>query len=398
MKHHLPVTVLEADSCSGTLVLAFGADFHVADRGGSLIASTTDDNTVSGSPAVKIEKAEDGAAIKAAAFSRDGSLLAVCTANKSVLIYETAGWTCLRRTVAEKRVNAVCFDPTGDYLVTGDKFGDAYRVSVRGEQEKHEVLLGHVSIICDVKFTLSTPAAPQQYILTCDRDEKIRVSKYPNSYNIQAFCLGHTEFVTTISTAAFAPESVVSGSGDGTVRLWNVASGRLLQTVELEQCLAKYYAEGRAVCGENTFEDRTASTERYGVLRIRACDKLHAFVAVVERIPAVIVIPFAEAAGLGSPQVIDLARAPIDVAVADDRVVVSLVPASMAAQGTSSAKYSATQVAVLKADGNGLLALDGELSDALNKIGTPETDKAPEIGSIYAWGNKMYLERPKNDD
>ncbi|KAJ1893021.1 hypothetical protein LPJ81_005443, partial [Coemansia sp. IMI 209127] len=88
-------------------------------RKGNVIASTV--NTVASDPGVaKIEKARDGSAIKTAAFSRDGSLLAVCTLDKSVYIYDTATWACLRSTTTEKRTNAICFDPAGDFLATGD--------------------------------------------------------------------------------------------------------------------------------------------------------------------------------------------------------------------------------------------------------------------------------------
>ncbi|KAJ2503907.1 tRNA (guanine-N(7)-)-methyltransferase non-catalytic subunit trm82 [Coemansia sp. RSA 2049] len=383
---YLHVTVLEADSHGGLLALAFGADFHVVDN-------------EFGHSVARVEKADNGAAVKAMAFSRDGGQLAACTNDKGVWVYDTGTWECVRRTTTEKRTNAICFDASGDYLVTGDKFGDSYRISVRGSQgdgganqSKHELLLGHVSIICDVKFTVETPAEAQQYILTCDRDEKIRVSKYPNAYNIQAFCLGHSEFVTTIATAAFAPGSVVSGSGDGTVRLWSVMDGQLLQTVGLEQYLCGYYADGRAVCGENTHEDRTAAEERYGVLRVRACDKLRAFVAIVERIPAVVVFPFAEG-GLGRPQVIDIARAPTDIAVLGDRVVVSLAPAL----GEDS--EGEARVAVVRLDeSGGACADDSDCAKAIGRIETRQVAEDTASESIYVWGNKMYLGRPRSGE
>lgn len=34
-----------------------------------------------------------------------------------------------------------------------------------------------------------------QFLITSDRDEKVRVSHYPNAYNIGSYCLGHEEYV-----------------------------------------------------------------------------------------------------------------------------------------------------------------------------------------------------------
>ena len=47
-----------------------------------------------------------------------------------------------------------------------------------------------------------------RYIITADRDEKIRVSKFPNSYNIKTFCLGHTEYVNDTSILNSTLESI----------------------------------------------------------------------------------------------------------------------------------------------------------------------------------------------
>ena len=62
-----------------------------------------------------------------------------------------------------------------------------------------------------IRFRFQVVSEDDKFIITSERDEKIRVSCFPNAYNIHSFCLGHTEFV---STMALLPSNLLlSGSG-----------------------------------------------------------------------------------------------------------------------------------------------------------------------------------------
>lgn len=65
-------------------------------------------------------------------------------------------------------------------LVIADKLGAVTRYSVVEPEKEGDVLLGHVSVLVDCKFLDSG-----RYLATADRDEKIRISCYPQTYDIQ---------------------------------------------------------------------------------------------------------------------------------------------------------------------------------------------------------------------
>ena len=82
-------------------------------------------------------------------------------------------------------------------------------------------ILGHLSMLLDICLS---PCG--NYVISSDRDEKIRVSKYPNAYNIHCYCLGHTDFVTSIQVVPNFQENILlSASGDGSIRLWKYLEG-----------------------------------------------------------------------------------------------------------------------------------------------------------------------------
>lgn len=71
-----------------------------------------------------------------------------------------------------------------------------------------------------------------RFIITCDRDEKIRITNYPQSEVVESYCLGHTEFVSAIEEV-IGENQLISLSGDRTMRLWNYLDGSELFRLEL---------------------------------------------------------------------------------------------------------------------------------------------------------------------
>ena len=75
----------------------------------------------------------------------------------------------------------------------------------------------------------------KKYLISSDRDEKIRVSRYPHSFVIESYLLGHTDYIAGFQVIEQASPLLVSGSGDGTLRLWNMLSGAELQCITLSE-------------------------------------------------------------------------------------------------------------------------------------------------------------------
>ena len=57
------------------------------------------------------------------------------------------------------------------------------------------LVLGHTSLL--TAFLLSPD---EKHIITADRDEHIRASRFPQGYTIESFCLGHKRYITSPRT------------------------------------------------------------------------------------------------------------------------------------------------------------------------------------------------------
>jgi tRNA (guanine-N(7)-)-methyltransferase subunit TRM82 len=99
----------------------------------------------------------------------------------------------------------------------------------------HKLQLGHVSMLTDILFARrATDSGYRDYILTCDRDEHIRVSRGPpQAHIIEHYCLGHTRVVTRMCLAT--PEILISGGADEHLCVWKWQEGRLISRLDISQ-------------------------------------------------------------------------------------------------------------------------------------------------------------------
>ena len=217
-----------------SVAVAVGPDLRVFDLLAGSAASLVDE---CGAPFHKDP-------IRAIRFGSRGKLFVSAGDDKTVKIWSTESWRCVCTVSSEKRVSAVAISEDGCHVCFADKFGVVWVVDVAGSHghvtlgdRKPTPLLSHYcSIIPSLEFS-----PDGRFILSADRDSKIRVTNFPKkplngAHEIQSFCLGHTEFVSCLAFvhARECPQGLlVSGSGDSTVRLWDISSGVLLDTCEV---------------------------------------------------------------------------------------------------------------------------------------------------------------------
>eukprot|EP00871_Galdieria_phlegrea_P003833 jgi/Galph1/4450/GphlegSOOS_G3094.1 len=96
---------------------------------------------------------------------------------------------------------ALVFSHSGKELLVADKSGIVHSISCLETDNPHMVeeedsWLGHYATITDLCIS-----SDGKYVITSDRDNKIRISEYPNTYRIHSFCLrGSQCFVTKLCT------------------------------------------------------------------------------------------------------------------------------------------------------------------------------------------------------
>ncbi|XP_074618390.1 tRNA (guanine-N(7)-)-methyltransferase non-catalytic subunit wdr4-like isoform X4 [Acropora palmata] len=164
-------------------------------------------------------------------FSPSGKLFSLCTPQKELFIWQTNNWKLLNKREVVRRTTVVLFTHKEDYVIVANKGGEVYRFSIYDSSQEKELLLGHVSMILDMVLTKD-----DRFLITSDRDEKIRVSCYPNSYNIHSFWLGSLDFISCLALLETESQDIlVSGGGDGFVRFWKTKSGQQIMAMKIDE-------------------------------------------------------------------------------------------------------------------------------------------------------------------
>ncbi len=205
--------------------------------------------------AVAISPSKDGESCLTCAVSRQDKTLALysvpltgCDASNTVdpiAVYKTP-----------KRVGCLAFAsvPSGtddgnaaEIIVSADFEGNAIAYPVEaGASNVSRLLLGHTASMLTGLRIVPNSTDNTTRILTSDRDEKVRVSSFPNTYVVEGYLLGHTEYVSSLDVSKndACPFCVTCG-GDGTIRLWDYTTCEELDVVKADRSSSNDGEEGK---------------------------------------------------------------------------------------------------------------------------------------------------------
>jgi hypothetical protein len=187
-----------------------------------------------------------GSSLISLALSPDNLYLCGAYSNKTVVSWEVQTGAIAGQCVVHKKPTALlCSAMPGDppsksFALVSEKGGEVWAYPLPSLSKEVKVL-GHTSsVITDM--TLSPDGSR---IVTADRDEKIRLTTFPETSTIAGYCLGHTDVVTSVafvhppagagsSEAESEAESLLVSSGwDHRVCLWSPRSCRQLDVLAL---------------------------------------------------------------------------------------------------------------------------------------------------------------------
>jgi hypothetical protein len=222
-------------------------------------------------------------------------------------------------------------------ILVADKFGEVWALDVPLLSKKVRIVGHTASVITDMQIN-----SDYSLLITADRDEKIRVSKFPQTVTIETYCLGHTSVVTSVSIASIGDRKMLVSVGwDHRLILWDLLSGASIahrqlfdekSVIDISLGLTATSApveEEVGVDNEEDGEEKTYDETAAGNFPIRVVSSvlgLASIIAVIFKGLSLAKIFKATAEGIEEWQSIPLSELPCDIILSQTGLLLIVLP------------------------------------------------------------------------
>ncbi|KAG9101913.1 tRNA (guanine-N(7)-)-methyltransferase non-catalytic subunit trm82 [Ceratobasidium sp. UAMH 11750] len=232
-----------------------GLEKTIAICGPSIFVLDTQLGNLLSSAVVVSSDATVSAFVRVAAVDKSFSHLVTSGDDKRLRVWSVEKLEELSKREIPKRANVLKLSQDGQTILAADKFGDIFCYPLIPTQTKsvpptqpsgsaaptsksisvamHDnpegtLVLGHASIV--TAFIL-TP--DEKLIVSADRDEHVRVSWYPDGWDVEKYCMGHKKFISALEIPSCTPRVLISGGGDPELYIWDYRAGKLLTRIPI---------------------------------------------------------------------------------------------------------------------------------------------------------------------
>lgn len=135
-----------------------------------------------------------------------------------------------------KKLSAADFIPDSNRAIAADRFGDLYCFAIDQGEISPVLIASH---FCSIITSLIV-SCDGRLLCTSDRDGQTRVTVLPETPDqscceIQCFCMGHTQFISSSALALWNQQTfLVTGGGDGLVLFFDPRTGELLTKFDVQ--------------------------------------------------------------------------------------------------------------------------------------------------------------------
>ncbi|KAI1740484.1 WD40-repeat-containing domain protein [Xylaria scruposa] len=187
-----------------------------------------------------------GSTITSVAFNQsETSVLASCSGDRSIVLYDLRTSSPLARTTLKFGLNKIVFNPMEpmNFIVASEDH-NVYAFDMRSVQRALNIYKGHVAAVMDVDWS-----PDGRGLISGSYDRTIRLWNRDEGVSRDIY---HTKRMQRVFSVGWSPDAnyVLSGSDDGNVRLWRanaskrqgVKSARHRQALEYNDALIERYS------------------------------------------------------------------------------------------------------------------------------------------------------------